>query len=176
MIYGRRLSQLADFAETSGDEEENQGAVSKRFMYLVKKLDHFWKRWKNEYLTDLRETHIITRNKPSSAKVGEVVLVFEDNVKRNQWHMGIIVELIKGRDGQVRGAKMKMFTKGKTNYLNRPLQKLYPLEVRNDTVSNANREDRKKRANTAENVRPREPSTRAAVKDARWKSRVMLDS
>ena len=90
--------------------------------------------------------------------------------------MGIITELIEGRDGQVRGAKVKMFTKGKTNYLNRPLQKLYPLEVRSDTVRNVNSEDRKKRANRAENVRPREPSTRAAAKDARWKSRVMLDS
>ena len=47
-MYGRRLSQLADFVDTGEQEEENRTLSNKRFLYLVKKLDHFWKRWRGD--------------------------------------------------------------------------------------------------------------------------------
>lgn len=41
---------------------------------------------------------------------GDVVLVHEDNVKRSNWKMGKVVGLITGKDGEVRGAKLKFIT------------------------------------------------------------------
>ena len=53
----------------------------------------------------------------------------EDNIKRNCWKLGKVEELVVGKDQVIRGAKLKVLTKGKPVYLSRPIQKLYPLEV-----------------------------------------------
>ena len=66
----------------------------------------------------------------SKVSEGEVVLVHEDNVKRSNWKMGNVVGLIIGKDSEVRGAKLKLITKGKAVFVKRALPKLYPLEVR----------------------------------------------
>ena len=52
--------------------------------------------------------------------VGEVVLVGADDQKRISWPMGRIIELIQGRDGTVRMAKVKT----RCGLLLRPLQRL----------------------------------------------------
>ena len=59
----------------------------------------------------------------------DVVLVQEDNTKRSNWKTGKMVEQIVGKDGVVRGAKLRLITKGKPIIVNRAVQKLYPLEV-----------------------------------------------
>ncbi len=38
---------------------------------------------------------------------GDIVLVQEDISKRNTWKVGIVEELIKGRDGEIREAKVR---------------------------------------------------------------------
>ena len=47
--------------------------------------------------------------------------------------MGKVVGLIIGKDSRVRGAKLKLITKGKAVFVNRALQKLYLLEVQSVT-------------------------------------------
>jgi len=53
------------------------------------------------------------------------VFVGSDDKKRLQWPLAKVVELIPGRDGLVRVAKLKT----QHGVLVRPLQRLYPLEV-----------------------------------------------
>ncbi|KAL9955946.1 hypothetical protein ACROYT_G037352 [Oculina patagonica] len=65
----------------------------------------------------------------NKVSAGEVVLVHEDNGKRSNWKMGKVEELIVGKDKEVRGVKLRVITKGKPIFVNRPVQKLYPLEV-----------------------------------------------
>lgn len=83
-------------------------------------------------MTELREHH--KRNLPRGGTVTEmedVVTVAEEGVSHGKWRLGKVEELITGKDGETRGAKVKMLTKkGRPTYLNRPVQKLYPLEVR----------------------------------------------
>ena len=45
---------------------------------------------------------------------------------------GKVEKLIKGRDGKVRGALLKVTQGGKTVFLHRPLQRLIPLEVQKE--------------------------------------------
>ena len=73
-----------------------------------------------------------------SINVGDVVLMEEDNVKRLQWKMGIVQNLISGKDGQVRGVELRTTSHGKPHILTRPIQKIYPLEVSNANVSDDN--------------------------------------
>ena len=55
-------------------------------------------------------------------------MIGEDVVPRHGWRLGIVVELIKSTDELVRGAKVKV---NKTrNVIQRPVNCLYPIEVR----------------------------------------------
>ena len=85
-----------------------------------------WKRWTREYMCSLRERHRQGKGKQISyPKVGDAVIIKDEERNRNHWKMGIVEELIKGRDGVVRGAKVRT-AKGK---LERAIQQLYPLEL-----------------------------------------------
>ena len=51
---------------------------------LMKLYSIFGKRWQREYLTNLRESHDCNTQAIGKApKVGEVVMVYEEGVKRN---------------------------------------------------------------------------------------------
>eukprot|EP00794_Sanderia_malayensis_P016738 gene16738-biopygen14130 len=185
LMFGHRLSTLSEGIEIgeSDDEEDyagNSNTVNSRFLYLTRKLTHFWNRWRKEYLVDLRERHRQKKNQPSSVSVGDIVLIYEDNTKRGLWKTGIVEALIKGTDGVVRGAKVRKPGKGKPDVLNRPIQKLYPLEVESSQRnSNENSgsvsSDRNQNELQGHQDQSRRP-TRAAARDARAKTQALLDS
>ena len=60
------------------------------------------------------------------------MLVQDDNLQRTLWTLGKSEELISGKDGTVRGAKVSVMSRNKLDYLSRPLQKLHPLERANE--------------------------------------------
>ena len=56
-----------------------------------------------------------------------------DTVKRLNWNIGRIVKLLKGRDGNTRAVILRTISKdGKVILLNRPVQKLYSLELNSE--------------------------------------------
>ena len=66
-------------------------------------------------------------------EVGDVVLLYEDSLPRGFWKLARVIELITGRDGRHRGAVIRVPTKdGRTTILRRPLQLLYPLEIKSE--------------------------------------------
>lgn len=50
--------------------------------HIEKALNHFWKRWRREYLTELREVHHRIRdpNKNKDIAVGDIVLVHDPDI------------------------------------------------------------------------------------------------
>ena len=82
----------------------------------------------------------------------------------------MIEKLIVGRDEKVRGARVKLIAKGKPVYIDRPVQKLYPLEIR---AKVAQPEPSNLAVDSAALGRQR--VKRAAALDSGWKTRVMLD-
>ena len=177
LIYGRRLLSLP---EMRNDEEESETGLLRRFRYLAKLRIHFWNRWRREYLTDLREHHRGKKESQNKVSIGDVVLVHEDNAKRSNWKMGKVVEQIVGKDGVVRGTKVRLITKGKPIIVNRAVQKLYPLEVSSTLKEVSENESGQRNANSVGNVGKqviprREIPRRAAALDSRWKTQAMLD-
>ena len=85
-----------------------------------------------EYLSELREHHKRNVTKGGAiVEIGDIVTVAEEGVARGKWRLGKVEQLITGKDVEIRGANVKALTKkGKPVYLNRPVQKLYSLEVR----------------------------------------------
>ena len=69
------------------------------------------------------------KQKKFDIKVGYVVLVEGEGLKRNKWKMGKIEEIVVGEDGVVRGASVRTSFNDKIGNIQRPLQKLYPLEL-----------------------------------------------
>ena len=102
--------------------------LKKRAKYLSRCKDALWTRWTNEYLHGLRERHDLRGGKEANIKVGQVVLIKNDERNRGKWNLGIVVGLLKGRNGIVRAVRLRA---GKS-YLERAVQQLYPLELECD--------------------------------------------
>jgi len=66
----------------------------------------------------------------SNVKIGEVVVVHDENHPRGFWRLGQVERLITGKDGHTRGAVVRLSNKnGHSTTLQCPLQLLYPLEI-----------------------------------------------
>ena len=64
---------------------------------------------------------------------GDVVSIHDSTLKKGFWKLGLIKSLIRGRDQEVRGAEVKISSKGqKPRIIKRPLQLLFPLELHSD--------------------------------------------
>lgn len=88
-------------------------------------MDHFWAIWKREYLTSLREQHRQSGNIGDMGKVGTVVQIHDDSLPRSRWSLGVIQDVLPGGDGSIRAAVVR----SRGGVTNRPISKLYPLEV-----------------------------------------------
>jgi hypothetical protein len=100
--------------------------LRRRAKILRKCKEIMWKRWTREYVRSLRERHVNWGGQQASVpRKGSAVIIQDDNKNRKTWKLGIVVEVIKGNDEVVRGAKVKT-TNG---VLERAIQQLYPLEL-----------------------------------------------
>ena len=125
LIFGFKVSSLPDVIPS--EEQECAISVNKRFHYLSKLRDHFWNKWRREYLTDLRQYYKGNNGyQPRTVSVGEVVIIHEENVKRGLWKIGKMEVIIRGRDRVIKREKLRVITKGKPVLFNRPVQILYP--------------------------------------------------
>ena len=97
----------------------------KRFRLRETLLNHFWKRWRKEYILQLRSAHYTDQKKSSEFKVNDIVLIHDEQLPRAFWKLGKVTETFLGRDGKVRACEVKT-----TNFtLRRPIQLLYNLEI-----------------------------------------------
>ena len=146
-------------------------------------MSHFWSRWHKEYLVGLREVHRSDKRESPNILKGDVVLVHDDNLKRGMWKMAIVEDLVVGKDGVVKGAKLRKAGKGKPEFIGRPLQKLYPLEcvraktgVEIEEEGNNGEECETQGERCAENPPGVRRPPHAAARDAQCRTRLLLDS
>ncbi|WP_253302630.1 DUF5641 domain-containing protein [Wolbachia endosymbiont of Psylliodes chrysocephala] len=91
-------------------QEDVQGFNSnslKRYHRMQQLLQQFWSRWSREYLTTLQTRNKWRLKSGVGPKVGDLVILVEDNVPPLRWHMARIVELHRGRDEIVRVVSVK---------------------------------------------------------------------
>ena len=96
--------------------------LNRRIKYLQKLRQDLRKRFRSEYLGHLSTTSKI--KEICDIKVGDIVLIGDDNIKRIDWPLGRVTETIKGKDNNVRVVKLKT----KNGELKRPIQRIYPME------------------------------------------------
>ena len=77
-------------------------------------------------MRSLRERHVNGGGHQASVpRKVSAVIIQDDNKNRNTWKLGIVVDIIKGKDDVVGGAKVKTAN----GVLERAIQQLYPLEL-----------------------------------------------
>lgn len=123
LIYGRRIKSIPNEIVEPDDVVSGAQCLA-RFKYLSTRSAHFWNRWRREF------HRCQVRNQNRTIEVGDIVVVYDEEKKRGEWKLGVVESLVKGKDSVVRGANVRMVTKGKPTHLSRPVQKLYPLEIR----------------------------------------------
>ena len=69
--------------------------------------DVFWNRWKREYVTTLQVRQKWTCKQPN-LKAGDLVLVVDSNLPRNQWSLGRVTRPVLGNDGLCRAAFIRV--------------------------------------------------------------------
>ncbi|CAI5683011.1 unnamed protein product [Oreochromis niloticus] len=104
----------------------------RRVQYLI---EQFWGRWKREYLLNIstrQKWHLPRRN----LKVNDIVVIKDDNLPRNHWQLGRVVETFQDHDGLVRPVKVqvgerkpqrKQDAPSKPSVIERPIHKLVLL-------------------------------------------------
>jgi hypothetical protein len=134
LLTGRRILSLPDnltcFDIEDEDFEVTDESLQRRAKHLNRVLNHFWKRWSKEYLLELRDSHRQKQASGNSAsvRVGDVVVVHDQDNPRGFWKLAKIEKLLSGKDGLVRGAVLRLPSKnGHSSTLRRPIQLLYPL-------------------------------------------------
>jgi hypothetical protein len=65
----------------------------------------------------------MTEKRERELRKGDVMLIKGDEKNRRLWKIGIVAQLIPGRDGVVRGVRLRA---GKS-FMERPIQFLYPF-------------------------------------------------
>lgn len=114
LVNGRRMEQLPD-------PRAPKRATS--FAHLWKRrqaiLNQFWKRWTNDYLLE-QSVRKIWQSRKEIDIMGKIVLIKDDNLSRNEWKIGRIIEILPSKDGLVRNVVVKT----PTSTLRRAVQKL----------------------------------------------------
>jgi hypothetical protein len=120
LLFGRRLE-----INKPEKHDTNIGTQKKKLDAI---LNHFWSRWRKEYVTSLREQQKrqTKHTKAATVNKGDIVLVYEQYTPRHLWRLGRVIDVIIGRDNVIRGAKVRIGRTG--TLLNRPINKLYPIE------------------------------------------------
>ena len=85
LLCGRRLFSLPNAISDNGkddpDWQPNTNDLNRKRVHLESLIGHFWKRWHNEYLLELRESHRLRLKgtpKRQVICVGNVVVVRDD--------------------------------------------------------------------------------------------------
>ena len=140
LVIGRRLLTLPVGSLQIDDWDFGDHlTATKRSRYLADRIQHFRRRWQREYLVELREFH---RPKGKNVtlppvRINDVVILHDQGTsKRAFWKLARITDLIRGRYGKVRGARV--LVAGKKTLIERPLQELFPLEVHASNAESTN--------------------------------------
>ena len=117
------LLGIASDASAIVQSSESDICSRKRWRHTQLLADHFWNRWRKEYLPSLTVTRKWTEEVPN-LKVDDVVLINDNNEARGRWPLARVVEICPSSDGRVRVVKVKT----PSGVLTRPVARLCLLE------------------------------------------------
>lgn len=176
LIFGHHILNLPDNVDHLCNFDDDDFTLSSdqataRVKHLNNVLNHFWKRWRTEYLSSLREVHAkkCHRDDKSQVSIGQVVIVKDEHLPHGLWKLGYVKELLTGKDGQTRAATVRIVSRDRQHtILNRPIQLLYPLELHcepDDSEYTDNEVEPAESIPEEQETRPTRPKRAAAIRN-----------
>ncbi len=101
------------------------------------------------------------------------MIVKDEQLPRGQWKLGIVREVLKGRDGVVTAATIKVPASDRQHsLLRRPIRSLYPLEIHCEVSNPVSSEspfssEPTEQVDTSEQLRPKRAAARRADEERR---------
>ncbi|XP_066544907.1 uncharacterized protein LOC136712312 isoform X2 [Amia ocellicauda] len=86
----------------------------------------FWTRWKREYLSTL-ESRSKWQDSQPNIKEGDLVLLRDNQSKRNQWPMALVIKATPDTDGKVGKLELKVTKSGTVKTFFRPITEVVVL-------------------------------------------------
>ena len=131
----RKITPVSSWLHCPSEENmadiASRGASPLQLRHISNLLVHFWNRWQTECLLELREHHNLATRKSSVSAIeqGDIVTIYpERRLPKAKWQLG--------PHGKVRSAVVRVGnSKGTSSLLRRPIQKLFPLEVRHSETT-----------------------------------------
>jgi hypothetical protein len=103
-LVGRPLEALPDPAVSY-----HSVSILSRWTLCQALVRHLWQRWSTDYLNSLRHT-TKWHNRSANLRVGDIVILREDNTIPSKWPLGRVISVHTGRDGLVRVVNVKTIT------------------------------------------------------------------
>lgn len=122
-MLGERLVQPLGY-----DLSEVPESRLKQHKILDKVQQDFWSSFRKDYLSTLQSRYK-WKSKEQNLKLGDIVLLKEDNLPPGSWILGRIIETYPGSDGLVRNVRVQT----KTSNFNRAVRTLVKLDTQPET-------------------------------------------
>ncbi|KAL1444623.1 hypothetical protein MTO96_029725 [Rhipicephalus appendiculatus] len=91
-LVGRKLTSLPPLRDTTEVKSAADSQI-RRWKQRSTLVDSFWRRWRLEYLLQLRSAHVIKPGKGRSINEGDIVLLGDDRAHRQMWKLCRVLEL-----------------------------------------------------------------------------------
>ncbi|XP_068149483.1 uncharacterized protein [Drosophila tropicalis] len=91
----------------SGSLQQSGPQLAKGYRVASQIADCFWKRRLREYLPTITRRTKWFQPQLKPVAVGDVVIIVDDAAKRNTWPKGRVIDVHRGKDGQVRSAVVR---------------------------------------------------------------------
>lgn len=103
--------------------------LSRRWKHIQYMTQQFWNKWSKDYLNNLQQRRKWYHKTPN-LKIGDIVILKEDNVSPTSWPLARITEIFPGKDGLTRVVEVRTAT----TTLKRPIAKICQLPMNDQTV------------------------------------------
>ena len=106
LVAGRPLTALPDPRPGMANDPELDFASLWRKRKAV--MNSFWRRWRRDYLMELSPLKKWRQRDERPVRVGDVVLLFDQDSARNAWRLARVLETYQNEQGVTTSAKVKM--------------------------------------------------------------------
>lgn len=93
LLCGHRIMSLPDNRSSEAEDSDadfQPQDLDRRMRHLSNVIYHFWKRWRKEYLLELRNSHrnVTQHSSNRVVSIGDVVIVHDEDQPRGKWCIG----------------------------------------------------------------------------------------
>ena len=130
LVTGRKLRPTVDEFQESGFKQEMD--VRERWKHRQTLVRQFFNSWVKNYILSLQQRHKWQDKKPN-IRIGDLVLVEKEKLKKHRWPLGLIKDLIIGRDGLIRSVRLT--TSEHAEPVTRSIHEIFPLEAASERLT-----------------------------------------